>query len=308
MPTPGISSSWKPRVVGLALVGTVAAFACGQGTGTGGSAGKLQVVAAENFWGSIAGQLGGDRVQVRSIIANPDTDPHDYETKPADGRAIASASYVIVNGAGYDAWAQKLVDANPADQRRELDVGKLVGVKEGGNPHLWYSPTFVRRVIDQVTSDLKQLDPSDASYFDGQRSTYESQALKRYDDLRSQVKQKYAGTPVGSTESIFVYLAEDLGLKVTTPPAFMSAISEGNDPTAADKSTFDQQIARRQIKVLVFDSQNSTPDVQALVDHAKSVGVAVTSVTETLAPANLTFQEWQAEQLQALADALAGGS
>ncbi len=110
----------------------------------------------------------------------------------------------------------------------------------------------------------------------------------------------------GATESIFVYLADDLGLKVTTPPAFMDAISEGNDPTAGDKSTFDQQIASRQIRVLVFNSQNSTPDVQALVNEAKSVGVPVTSVTETLDPADVPFQQWQARQLQALADALAG--
>jgi zinc/manganese transport system substrate-binding protein len=285
-----------------ALAVVLVCAACGSPSGTGG---KVAVVAAENFWGSIATQLGGDRVQVQSIITNPNTDPHTYEPTPADGRALAGAQYVIINGAGYDPRLQKLVDSSPASGRSELDISKLLGVKEGGNPHMWYSPSYVGKVIDQVTADLKRLDPADASYFDGQRSTYLSQGLKQYDDLRAQIKQKYAGTPVGSTESIFVYLANDLGLKVITPAEYMSAISEGNDPTAADKATFDQQITDRQMKVLVFNRQNSTPDVQTLVDKAKATGIPIASITETLDPANLTFQQWQSKQLQALSDALA---
>src|SRR6266487_2314073 len=145
---PTAMPGWRPAaLLGFVLAALLSAGACGQGPGAGGSSGKVAVVAAENFWGSIASQLGGDRVEVRSIISNPDTDPHDYEAKPADSRAIASAGYVIVNGAGYDPWAQKLVDANPAGGRKELDVGNLVGVKDGGNPHLWYSPAFVRQVV-----------------------------------------------------------------------------------------------------------------------------------------------------------------
>jgi zinc/manganese transport system substrate-binding protein len=133
-----------------------------------------------------------------------------------------------------------------------------------------------------------------------------STGLKNYNDLRSQIKLKYAGTPVGATESIFAYLAPDLGLNLISPPGFLKAISEGTDPTAVDKATMDSQIANKQIKVLVFNSQNSTPDVQALVDKARAKGIPVTSVTETLDPANLTFQDWQTKQLQALSDALAG--
>src|SRR6266702_1016302 len=109
--------------------------------------GRLQVVAAESFWGSIAAQLGGDRVTVTSIIRNPDTDPHDYEPTAADGRAIASARYMIFNGLGYDPWASDVVDANPVGGRRVLDVGALLNLKEGDNPHRWYFPVDVERVI-----------------------------------------------------------------------------------------------------------------------------------------------------------------
>jgi zinc/manganese transport system substrate-binding protein len=264
------------------------------------------VVAAENFWGSIAAQLAGSRASVRSIITNPQTDPHAYEPKASDARAIAGADFVIENGAGYDPWAQKLIDANPSSSRALLDVGKLNGVSEGGNPHMWYSPVLVLKVIDAVSAQLERLDPADRSYFATQHDSYIATGLKQYDALRAEIKQKYAGTPVGATESIFAYLAFDLGLNLISPPGFLKAISEGTDPTAADKATMDAQIASKQIKVLVFNSQNSTPDVQALVGKARVNGIPVTSVTETLDPANLTFQDWQSKQLQALLDALAG--
>lgn len=291
----------------LPLLGIVLLAGCGSSSATLAAAGnRVRVVAAENFWGSIAGQLGGDRVQVASIITNPDTDPHSYEPTPQDGRTIAGARYVIVNGAGYDAWADKLLAANPVNGRATLDVGHLIGRRDGDNPHMWYSPTYVRRVIDRITADLKHLDPADSAYFDHQRTAYESDGLRRYDDLRAAIRAAYSGVPVGATESIFVYLADDLGLDLTTPPGYMKATNEGTDPTAADTTAFDRQIERREIRVLVFNRQNSTPDVQRLVDRANAEHIPVVSITETLAPAEVTFEEWQTTQLEALQQALAG--
>jgi len=245
---------------------------------------------------------------VTSIITNPDTDPHDYEAKPSDGRAIASAKYVVENGIGYDAWFQKLLDASPSSGRKVLNVGKLVGIDAGGNPHQWYSPETVQNVIDQVTSDLKSLDPKNGSYYDQQKTRYESTGLKQYDDLIAGIKQQYGGTPVGATESIFAPLAEALGLKLITPENFLDAVAEGIDPTAQDKATVDDQIKTNKIKVLVYNSQNATPDVKALVKAAKAKKIPVTTVTETLSPAGVTFQAWQSKQLAALKAALAKGT
>ncbi len=93
-------------------------------------------------------------------------------------------------------------------------------------------------------------------------------------------------------------------MKLLTPPSFLKAIAEGTDPTAADKETIDQQVRTKQIKVFVFNSQNSTRDVQAIVKLAKAQGVPVTTVTETLAPPGATFQAWQVKELLALHAAL----
>jgi zinc/manganese transport system substrate-binding protein len=290
----------------LAGLAVVALAGCGLTSTAQVSDGKLAVVAAENFWGSIAAQVGGDKVEVTDLITNPDTDPHSYEATPSDARLIATARYVIVNGAGYDPWAPKLAAANPVSGRVLLDVGALTGVADGGNPHMWYSPGFVGNVIDRVTTDLKKLDASDSAYFDQQSTAYKSARLKEYHDTIAAIKQRYAGTPVGATESIFAYMSPALGLNLITPLGYMKAISEGTDPSVSDKATVDQQVASKQIKVFVFNSQNSTPDVQSLVGKARARSIPVVQITETLSPAGATFQDWQTNQLKALLAALGG--
>jgi zinc/manganese transport system substrate-binding protein len=262
----------------------------------------LNVVAAENFWGSIARQLGGDRVSVTSIVTNPAADPHDYEPTPADARAIASARYVIVNGLGYDAWASRLVAASRATA---LDVGAMLGLETGDNPHRWYFPSDVDAVIRRVASDYGKLDPADARYFAARLHALETTGLAGYRALIARIRARYAGTPVGASESVFAGLAAATGLRVLTPPAYMNAIAEGTDPTVRDKATVDRQITTREIKVFVYNTQNSTPDVKAVVDEAAAARIPVTAVTETLTPSRASFQDWQSAELRSLLDALA---
>jgi zinc/manganese transport system substrate-binding protein len=286
----------------VVLVGT----GCGQSkSSASASNGVLTVVAAENFWGSIASQLGGNRVQLKSVITSPATDPHDYEPTAADARTLAGARMVIVNGIGYDPWAEKLIAANPVSGRIVLNVGDLVGIKPGGNPHRWYSPTDVQRMIDAIVRDYGKLDPKESSYFAQQKTRYETKGLAQYKRLIATIKRKYSGVPVGASESIFAPLARALGLNLLTPPTFLKAISEGAEPTAADKTTIDRQIAQGQIKVWVFNSQNSTPDAKRITDAARKRGIPVTTITETLVPTSASFQDWQSRQLGALAAALA---
>lgn len=293
---------------GIAVAAVPLVASCGLSPAPSGNAvrGTVEVVAAENFWGSIATQVGGDHARVTSIIANPETDPHAYEATPSDARLIAAAQYVIVNGAGYDAWAPKLIGANPATNRTVLTVADVFGKKEGDNPHLWYSPSYVDQIVDRIASDLGKIDPSDAEYFQQQATQYKAVALKGYHDTVNAIRQKYAGTKVGATESIFSYLAEGTGLDCVTPAGYLKAISEGTDPTAADRAEVEHEISSRTIKVFVFNSQNSSPDIQGLVSRATAQGIPVVTITETLSPAAATFQDWQTKQLQSLLRALGG--
>src|SRR2546423_2195617 len=148
-------------LAGLALAGAGCADSQSRAAAP---SGVPEVVAAENFWGSIASQLGGSRVHVTSVITSPTTDPHDYEPTAADARTVAGARMVIVNGIGYDPWAQKLIASNPVSGRIVLNVGDLVGIKRGGNPHRWYSPPNVQQTIDAIVRDYSKLEPKDAGY------------------------------------------------------------------------------------------------------------------------------------------------
>jgi zinc/manganese transport system substrate-binding protein len=296
----------RPLAALLPLALVVALLAgCGEGADAGGSSGRIDVVAAEDFWGSLAEQLGGDRVAVTSIITNPAADPHDYEPNSEDAREMAAAEVAIVNGIGYDQWAQKLIDANPTAGREVLDVGDLLGLEAGDNPHQWYSPASVHRVIDQISADYVAADPDHAAYFERRKRQLEEQGLAEYDDLIAKIKARYAGTAVGASESIFEPLAQALGLKLTTPPGFFDAVAEGTEPSPAAKAETDAQIEDGKVAVWVYNSQNATPDVQRLNDAAAAAGVEVATVTETPTPEGTSFQAWMSRQLRGLERALA---
>ena len=290
----------------LLLLSLLTLAACGTTfQATSGSSGPVQVVAAENFWGSIAAQVGGSHVHVTSIIVDPNADPHSYEPTAADGRTVADAQYVIINGAGYDPWADKLLQANPVSGRKELNVGDFNGKHEGDNPHMWYNPDYVTAVANKMRDDLKALDPTDAAAFDQSAQAFLTTGLAHYHDLIAAIKAKYSGVPVGATESIFSYLAPALGLNLVTPYSYLKAVSEGQDISAADEATVEQQINQKQIKVLIYNSQNTPNNIQALINRAMANHIPVATITETLTPATASFQDWQSAQLQGIQTALA---
>ena len=296
------------RLTGLALMAAVTA-GCGGGSTSPGSTPSsservVRVAAAENVWGSIAAQLGGAHAHVVSVITNPNTDPHAYEPTAADARTVAASQLVIENGIGYDPWVDKLLSADGGTVTT-LDVGALLGVPDGGNPHRWYDPADVRTVIARLVADYRRLDPADRAYFAARQSSFESSALAEYDAAIASIKEHYSGTPVGASESIFSVLAPALGLDLITPPAFLKAISEGSDVSVADKQTIDTQIKDHRIAIYVYNSQNVTPDVQAQLDEAKAAHIPVATITETLEPATATFQQWQTRQLLGIEAALA---
>jgi zinc/manganese transport system substrate-binding protein len=109
---------------------------------------------------------------------------------------------------------------------------------------------------------------------------------------------------VGSTESIFVYMASALGLNLVSPTEFMLAVSEGNDPPAASVVDFQNQVTRKEIKVLVYNSQTATAVTTNVKHLAQSIDIPVVGVSETLQPEMVRFQDWQLAQLIALENAL----
>src|ERR1700686_509709 len=280
----------------------VALGACG-GSSPAASTSSIKVVAGQNFWGSIAAQLGGSKASVQSVVSDPNADPHEYETNTNDARAFADANFVILNGSGYDSWATKLLSSNPSSRRPVLIAADLLGKRAGDNPHFWYNPDYVTRVADQITADYKSLESADAAYFDQQHAAFAA-ALQPYVQRIADIKAKFTGVPVASTESIFVYMAAALGLNLISPPEFMNAVAEGNDPPASAVIEFQNQITGKQVKALVYNVQTATAVTTNIKQLASRAGIPLVGVSETLQPASAKFQDWQLAQLTALQNAL----
>ena len=268
----------------------------------------LQVVAAERTWGAIAASLGGPAVHVTSIISSPAVDPHSYEPEAADARAVAGAKVVIVNGLGYDTWASQLVAADGASGQRRLNVGGLLGLRGGTNPHRWYDPSDVVRVADAMTAAFTAAVPRDAATFATLHRRFVVAELHGYFAAIDGIRHRYAGVPIGASESIVVPMASALDLRLITPARLMRAVSDGADVSAADMATAERQIQQREIRVWVLNTQNSTPNIQILTAMAHTAGIPVVTMTEMPDPATAGFGAWQTRQLRALATALGRAS
>lgn len=281
----------------------------GEPLGSGGagtvadSGGIIKIVAAEDFYGNIAEQLGGDKVSVTSILTDPNVDPHEYESDVQDGIAVTHANIVIENGLEYDTWMDKLIGASPNPNRIVIIAGAVAPDPLPENPHVWYGIDNISAIAGAITSALIKIDPADASIFNANLATFNA-SLAPITAAMNDVKAQYAGAPVGLTETIYLYQTGPMGLNVLTPIAFERAIAEGNDPSAQDVNTTDQQIAKKQVKVLIYNSQTVTPITTNLENAAEANGIPVVPVTETM-PVSDTYQQWMMAELGALQAALA---
>jgi zinc/manganese transport system substrate-binding protein len=268
------------------------------------SADPINVVAAENFYGDIAQQTGGDNVAVTSILSSPDQDPHLFEASPSTAKALAGAKVVIVNGADYDPWMEKLLKANKTPGRKEILAAALVGKKAGDNPHLWYNPATVKVVAKKLSVELAIIDPTrKADYEKGAASFVDS--LKPLDAKIAEMRKKYAGSPVTASEPVFGYMAELLGLKVHNEK-FALAVMNNTEPSVSEVAAFQNDLKGHKVKVMLYNAQASEPAVQRLVQMAKDEKIPVVGVSET-EPPGVTYQQWMTSQLDALDKALSGG-
>jgi zinc/manganese transport system substrate-binding protein len=267
-------------------------------------AAAISVVAAENFYGDIARQLGAGHVSVVSILSDPNIDPHEYEPSVQNGVAISQAQLVIKNGADYDTWMDKLLAASPNPNRTVLVAADLAVDKLPDNPHFWYSLDNMHALASAITAAFDKIDPANQADFTAALATFQ-QSLSPLQQKISELKSRYAGTPVGLTETIALYQTGPIGLNVLTPFAFEKAVAEGNDPPADSVVTANNQIAQHLIKVLIYNQQTVTPLTTNLEAAAKMDNLPVVAITETM-PLGKTYQAWMLDQLDALQQALGG--
>jgi len=310
-----MSGNWKTPLRYLLVSVILVAFglsACGGIASQGGvgrsapaNAGStISVVAAENFYGDIAQQLGAGHVSVVSILSDPNIDPHEYESSVQNALSVSKAQLVIQNGDDYDTWMDKLLAASPNPSRIVLVGADIANHKLTDNPHVWYGVDNIQDIAGAITAALVKIDPADKAEFETALTTF-NQSLVPIQQKMSELKSKYAGTPVGLTETIFLYQTGPIGLNVLTPFDFEKAIAEGNDPPADTVVTTNNQIDQHLVKVLIYNVQTVTPVTTNLQDAAQKNNIPIVPVSETM-PQGKTYQGWMLDQLNALQQALGG--
>jgi zinc/manganese transport system substrate-binding protein len=262
------------------------------------SSSGINVVAAENEYGSMVQAIGGKYVHVQSLLNNPNTDPHEFEASSATARLVAQAQLVIENGIGYDSWIDKLLSASPRSGRIVFNAGAYLGHKAGDNPHVWYFPPAWKKEAAVITADLRKLDPSHRRYFQGRERAWLKSLQPVYSEIAA-VRRHTQGAKVIATEPVYGYMISALGA-TSLDASFQKATMDGTDPSPRSVAQFQSDLRQGAARMLFYNSQVVDPTTISMRALARKSNVPMVGVTETQPP-NLSFPRWQLTQLRAVA-------
>lgn len=289
-------------IAALASVGMLASVAaCGSGQSTSEKNGTIKVAASVNQWGTVAKALGGDNVNVTSIINSTNVDAHDYEPTTSDIAKLQKAQVIIVNGAGYDAWAVKAAQTANAIIVNAAEIG---GVNDGENPHVWFSADVRKAVAQAITEAYEQADAAKKNDFDKMNDRWTAEE-NNVESKIAEVKQKTDGLAYAATESVASYLAEDMGLADATPSGYARATANESEPTPTDIKQFTDALKAGEIKLLVVNTQEESELTDKITDAAKSVEVPMVELTEQMPEQYDSLTAWMEGLVDAFSQAIA---
>lgn len=289
-------------IAALASVGMLASVAaCGSGQSTSEKNGTIEVAASVNQWGTVAKALGGDNVNVTSIINSTNVDAHDYEPTTSDIAKLQKAQVIIVNGAGYDAWAVKAAQTANAIIVNAAEIG---GVNDGENPHVWFSADVRKAVSQAITEAYEQADAAKKNDFDKMNDQWAAEE-NNVESKIAEVKQKTDGLAYAATESVASYLAEDMGLADATPSGYARATANESEPTPTDIKQFTDALKAGEIKLLVVNTQEESELTGKITDAAKSVEVPMVELTEQMPEQYDSLTAWMEGLVDAFSQAIA---
>jgi zinc/manganese transport system substrate-binding protein len=299
-------TSARRAVVGTGLVLALVACVGGCSSRSGSKHGSpVTVVAATNVWGDVVRVVGGNRVQVTSIITDPAADPHTYEANARTELAVSRAQVVIENGGGYDDFMQRMLAA-AGGHRTVVNVVSLSGktAPPGGdlNEHVWYDFPTVEKFATALAADLTKADPDGKSEFLANAAHFDSQ-LHTLEADEAQIKSAHAGNGVAITEPVPLYMLQACGLVNQTPPQFSRAIEDGTGVPAAVLAQTLALFSAHRVKLLAYNEQTSGPETARVLAAAKAHGIPVVPVTETLPPGK-AYLSWMTDNLTAIKQAL----
>ena len=265
------------------------------------AAGPVTIVAAENFYGDVAQQIGGADVKVTSILSNPDQDPHLFEASPAVGRALSGARIVVYSGIDYDPWMEKLLAAAKSANRQVIVVADLRGHKSGDNPHVWYDPDTMHAFAKALADRLGEVDPANKAAYQERLEAFQ-RSVRPIAAKVAALRKRLAGTPVTATEPVFGYMLDALGTPVRNQ-SFQLSVMNNAEPSASDVAAFENDLKQHRVKLLIYNGQASDPVAERMLKLAKASNIPVVAVTETEPPGK-SWQGWVMSELDAVAEAL----
>ena len=314
MRIPHASHTVRASVLLAAALGVaMTAGACSSSSAAGGSgsslsgSAKIDAVGAENEYADVIGQIGGQYVNVSAIMSNPNTDPHTFEASAQVAAEVSAAQLVVQNGVGYDDFMTGIEQANAGSSRKVVNVQQLLGLPSTTpNPHLWYKPTTMPAVAAAIASDLESIDPSHASYFKANLTTFDD-SLAAWNTAVAQLKSKFGGDAVATTEPVADYLLQAAGIDNLTPWAFQADIMNGNDPSPQDVATEQSLFTQHKVKAFVYNQQVTDSLTDSLLTLAHQNHIPVVGVYETMPTPGYDYQKWMEAEVSALSNAFGSG-
>ncbi|MCI2422785.1 zinc ABC transporter substrate-binding protein [Saccharopolyspora sp. K220] len=295
----------------------LALTACGTGEQAApGGGDKIKVVASTSVWGSVVQAVGGDGVEVESIIRDPSADPHSYESSPQDAAKVTDADLLVFNGGGYDEFMTQILgsggqgkptveavkDEHEGEPATHEAPDEHAGHDHAVNEHVWYDLHVVHEVADQVATELGKLRPAEAEQFNQAADRFE-QEISGMEGRVGEIAAANQGKQVIVTEPVAHYLVEAAKLQDITPPSFVNAIEAETDPSAAAVAEVQNVVNAGQIAAVIYNPQTESPVTRNVRSAAEQNRIPVVELTETL-PTDKTYVQWMDAQITALQNAL----
>jgi zinc/manganese transport system substrate-binding protein len=262
----------------------------------------IKIVAAENFYGGVAKQIAGGSATIKSILTNPNQDPHEFTSDASTAKAVADADIVIYSGIGYDSWIEKLLGTEQKLNRVVINVAELIGAKDGDNPHIWYDPRTMPVLGAKLVEALSRLNPNTANTYQKRLEEFNASMKPELDKIAA-IKASSAGLEVTATEPVFGYMTNALGFKMLNDD-FQIKIMNDSEPSAEETAAFEKSLTSKTAKILFYNSQVTNPTTSRIQKIAKKSGVPIVGVTETQPPDQKSYVSWMLHELDGVQAAL----
>ncbi|MGB9182593.1 MAG: zinc ABC transporter substrate-binding protein [Solirubrobacteraceae bacterium] len=300
----GIARRWLLVRVLAAGLGALGFAGCASSSASLGAKGTIAAIGAENEYANVLGQIGGRYVHVSSILNNPNTDPHTYESSPSVAQQVSSAQLIVQNGVGYDAFMNKIESASPDPKRKVIVVQNVLGLPTATpNPHLWYDPRTMPAVAKVMAADLSALQPTHAAYFNANLAKFNASLAPLHNAIVA-FKAKYSGTTAATTEPVADYLLQAMGINNLTPFRFQADIMNGTDPTPQDTTLERGLLTNHTVKLFAYNQQVVSSLTSTIRQTALDAGVPVVGVYETMPTPGYDFQSWMLAEVNAIQKAV----